>query len=394
MTSSTADTPTMARPLALTLLWPAANQQAAATARMTEADWAAIDRVARQHRLRPLFYRRSRQPAVDWDVPPEIVQVWREIYNRAAIQAMMQRAELIRIGRRFADCGITAFALKGASLTWQGWFDPALRPMRDLDLLVSPAQATIAHQLLREHGFIGPPAGAATLDKHLPGLTSPIGAVHVEIHTRLIDVFSAEGICRDDEFRASAAARSSISLSGTSGLRLLSPADNLLHIIVHSVLDHQFNNGPVLLWDLLALINHARIDWNIFWAQAERLRCIRACQLALRLAELQQDGLRIDWGDWQPVALTDDILSRAQALMLVDLDRGSELGVLGRMARLNARERMGRLGKLWRGTQPADQAEYSGLMSRAARYVSVMVRKQDRSHVLHSLRVAQWLRTP
>ncbi len=352
-----------------------------------KVDWPELDRMAGQHRLRPLLAKRMQA------VPEPFGQQWAESSQRSAHRALRQRAELARIGRLFATEGIAAVALKGSAIVWRGWIEPELRPMRDLDLLVPAEQALAAHDLLRAKGFAGPAATEIDADKHLPGLTSPDN-VHVEIHTHLVDPASPEWVARDATWRASALTR----LDRGGGFATFCTADTLLHVIVHAVLDHQFNNGPLLLLDIELLVRHGAIDWDWLWQQAERIAVVHACQIALRLAEDRIPGLAIDWQGHAPTDLAPEVLRDAAAMMLVDMDRLSELGAAGRVARLQGGDRLQSLRRMI--ARASHRAESAGptaprlprLVALIGRYLSVALRGSERRHVQRSLSVAKWLR--
>lgn len=368
-------------PALFELLWPRGPTPTPAI------DWPTLDRMAAQHRLRPLLAKRMHA------LPEPIAVRWAEASQRSGLRALRQRADLARIDRLFAAAGIAAIALKGAAIVWRGWIEPELRPMRDLDLLVSAEQALAAHALLRAKGFAGPAVAEISADKHLPGLTSP-SKVHVEIHTHLIDPINAEWTARDAAWRASALAR----LDRSAGFATLGAADTLLHVIAHAVLDHQFNNGPLLLLDVELLVRHGGIDWALFWEQAESVAVVRACQIALRLAEDRIPGLAVDWQGHEPTDLDASLLRDAAAMMLVDMDRQSELGAAGRIARLQGGDRWRPLRRMIAraSNRPATAADPSPRLARAVsligRYLSVALHGSERRHVQRSLSVAKWLR--
>ena len=361
------------------LLWPTCTDAPAQV-----ADWHALNRSAVQHRLRPLLHKRVGHLA-----PPELAAQWEQSYHRAGMRALYQRAGLIRVTRVLAAAGIEAVALKGAVFVWRRGSDPALRPMRDLDLLVAEDRALEAHRLLREVGFAGEAATRLTDDKHLPGLTGPNG-VHVEIHTRLIDAVSPEWSRRDAVFRHAALGRA----ERQGEVLVMAPGDTLLHAILHAVLDHQFNNGPLLLLDIAALVGTGRIDWPQFWNLAAETGGTRACQLALCLAQDCLPGLAVDWCGNAPNDLTPAMLHDAGAMMLVDMDRRSELGVAGQMARLRMGERFARLRKqIGRVSARADSgAAGPGRAALVRRYLAALLGRAERGHIVRSLAVAKWLK--
>lgn len=350
--------------------------------------WPEIESIAGQHRLRPLLHDRA--AAGGWDIPADLRGKWAAAHTRSGHRALRQRAELARLARRLGEAGIAAWVLKGGALVWRGWFDPALRPMRDLDLLLSPEDAAAAQALLRAGGY-GETPGTSVDAKHLPGLLARGSGVLVELHTRLIDTPGPAWTAREAAWREAALREACAASPQTGGLAALSDTDTLLHVILHAVLDHQFNTGPLLLFDLSMLVRHGEIDWVRFWHSAALWGGERAAQLALRLAEAAIPGLAVDWFGHFPDNLDDETLAAAAALLLVDTERRSELGLAGRIVRLEPGARAGQVwAALRRGASAGGMAK---LWRSAAGAAAVLAKPADRRHVGGSLAVARWLRT-
>ncbi len=310
------------------LLWSDTAQAAEIAAGLDASGWQAVDRHAAQHRLRPLLHCRAREGK--WDVPPACAQRWLASYRRSARRALDQKVALVRIARCFGQNGVTAAALKGGAFLWSGAIDPAVRPMRDLDLLVRPEDAGLASALLTGMGFAEDPQSRPS-DKHLPALTD--GKVVVELHLHLFDTQDEAGSAREAGFVGRAWERKVA--SAIPGMHALCPTDTLLHLILHAVLDHQFNNGPLLFVDMPALVQSGAIDWALLWREAEQIEAIRACQLALALGE-RYCGLAVDWQGHAPTDLREAELDVARRLMLVDTAFRSAVGWPAQLLRLPA----------------------------------------------------------
>ena len=384
-----------ALPALFGLIWPSLD---AKEPTIGPESWNAIAAIARQHRLRPLLHRRCQQGG--WQAPASLVQEWAKSHRRAAARALRQKAELVRVTRCLSEAGIAAHVLKGGAIAWRGWFDPAIRPMRDLDLLVPAAQADAAQRLLLAHGFTGPEARVIADGKHLPGLLAPGSGVLVEIHTRLIDALTPTWARSDQAFRNLAQSRNRRLPAKEGGCTVFSDDDTLLHVIVHAVLDNQFNNGPVLLIDIEALVNHGDIDWDRFWATAQEIGAVRAAQLALRLAETVMPGMAIGWQKHSPQRLDGKFVASAASLMLIPLEKRTELGFIGRLARFRWSERSRiLLDSMFRNrsfsaaaAQIGGNEQQHGAAGGLARKLTNVSSKEGRSHIKRSLEVANWLR--
>lgn len=364
------------------LLWGKESRSAATAAALGEEEWHALSRLAEQHRLRPMLHRRSTTES--WPVPQHLARQWLNSYNRAALRALGQRAALARIGAALSAGGIKAAVLKGGAFVWSAGFDPALRPMRDLDLLIAPDDAARVVGILSAAGFAGGSAALSGSGKHLPPMTS--GGLIVEVHLHLFDTY--DDVAAEREARYIARAWQRAEAAAVPGICALCPADTLLHLILHAVLDHQFNNGPLLLGDLKLLIGSGRIDWALFWNEAERLEAVRACQLALGVVK-QLAGIVVEWGEHTPADLSPDQVERVSRLMLVGLAQRSAVGWPGQLLRLPLRRWPGQLLTMLRRRRRRDVNDAEGAGMLAA--VSHALGDQGRSDIADALDIARWL---
>ncbi len=107
----------------------------------------------------------------------------------AAFRSIRTGRDLAQIVDAFHGAGILPVLLKGASLAFNVYPDPSLRPMGDLDLLVRKEDTSKAQGALATLGY-SPELVAATrweeenLLAHLPFQSAP-GRIPVEIHFRL-----------------------------------------------------------------------------------------------------------------------------------------------------------------------------------------------------------------
>ena len=95
--------------------------------------------------------------------------------------------------------------------------------------------------------YDGSPEAFIKEAKHMPPMWSPSGQIWVELHLRLYHPDDE----KSNEFELSEAPdfwqRLITNKSAGISLTYLAPTELLLHLIVHAVYDHQFNNGPLLL---------------------------------------------------------------------------------------------------------------------------------------------------
>lgn len=297
---------------------------------LTAADWQAVSDMAAQHRLGPLLHaRHENEPAI----PQGVREGWRGAYRYWKMAAMLARAELPRVAGFLEARGHQPIALKGAWLFAHAYPDPALRPLRDIDLLV-PAESVIpAFEAMLGAGYEMmeplelPLAELVRIDKHMPGLRSP-GGVRVELHHRLWEI---EGQ-RDHRVPLAIEAGVRARAVTVDGIRYPCREDMLAHLIVHAVYSHRLDCGPLLLTDIAYVLAGSRIDWPAFRARARREGWDDGAALVLSLVQ-QHDSRVPEWdGATTPGEVPSDILDRALDLLLQDLETRRSAGLFATLS--------------------------------------------------------------
>lgn len=333
------------RALVLRMLGPAHHIETSEFSHLAEADWQAIGRMTRQHRLGPLLLERDKALGQSWPIPNPIRQSWQVDFRKAAFAALQLERALHGIAATLAREGIEVTALKGAWIAWHAYPHPALRPMRDLDILVPEQQALAARAALLANGYepieryTEPPEEALHRRKHLPGIRASNSGVVVEVHSRLTDLTgspeqdAAADADRDEQLRHRIAGN-----IGGNPIFYLSPTDTLLHLIVHSAYDHRMNNGPAIFDDIAHILTGHVIDWPRFWARAAKQKWTSGAELLLLLAEQQFGSLPIEWPLAGKANIHEDILSAAALLSLQDHKQRAVVSAMGKVALAADRE--------------------------------------------------------
>ncbi len=289
-------------------------------------DWAELNRIAGLHRLQPLLHAQHRGRDT---IPAEIAAEWQAARRIAALRAMAQQADLAETCALLERAGFAPIALKGAWLAVHAYPEAAQRPMRDIDLLVTPEIVIPAYETLLGAGCTLAKPSEMTLDevvrldKHMPPLITPRGTV-VELHQRLwerdgrLDHASPTG----DE--TALRARSQIA---ADGLRYLAPQDLLAHLIVHAVYSHRLDCGPLVLADIDLLLRAAPIDWPRFWADAAAQGWRGGARLLLELTAHYRPGAMIDFSADAGEPAPTKLLTAAPDLLLQELDSRASAGL-------------------------------------------------------------------
>lgn len=343
--------------LLLDLLSPIRPIDPNAVQALGEADWTCMLDMVRQHRLGPLLHWQTTNAHAGLTLPTAVTEELHVSFRNAAIRALVWQRELVLVHRILEQAGIPHVALKGAYLASHVYPHAALRPLRDLDILV-PADKTLeAYQIMLDGGlsrnanYSGSPEAQLQIAKHLQPLHSPNKQLSVELHSRLFHPEHQGQAQIDLSEEPLFWQRCQNRKIGNSMVPFVSPTDLLLHLIVHAVFDHQFNNGPLLLSDIAFLLDAETIDWPLFWKMTDQRQHRRGCLLALKLVERY-------WGE-KPISWPDDInadtaalsswLDTAAVLMLRDFDVRADVMLATEMAHTSSfREKITALwGKLF-----------------------------------------------
>jgi hypothetical protein len=183
----------------------------------------------------------------------------------------MMLAGLSKLLGELQGAGVKPVLLKGAASVVSGLYgDPAERIMADIDVLIAPHQIHKAEAALRSCGYRDadkPPrrwAKPRNLLHHLPSLVPPEGGFGVELHTEL-----GNADCRR-VLPAGGVLERAVSFPWRGHTVFVpSPADAVIHNIVHAQLNHRLHErGMVQLRQLrelamLALRHRDDLDWAV-----------------------------------------------------------------------------------------------------------------------------------
>ena len=282
------------------------------------ADWPEIATMASDHRVEPLLSWQTERS--DWIMPEAVAATWREARRTAALAALAQQSALRLALAKLGEAGIAAVALKGVALAWRHYPEAALRPMRDIDLLVPEARAIEASRILAAAGFIPETDDPATLrqaladDHQLPAQHHPGLRVTIELHHRLCDPPQRRGYRVPQIDPAGVLARAITVDCGGTMVSCPSPQDLAAHLIIHALYGHRLDCGPLVLADLHFLAASQAIDWSALREQAVRDDWVRGLDLLLALVERSFGPLPGSLAHSPPLA----VLAAAETALLLD----------------------------------------------------------------------------
>ena len=178
---------------------------------------------------------------------------------------------------------IDLLLLKGTALAYTHYPHPHLRPRNDIDLYVRHDDLDRAEAVLRSRGFERAPEANAELwtgQRHY-AKTAPAGAIHVDLHWRVVNPLVFADALTFDEVWPRAV---SVPALGPS-VRTLSPPDALLLACLHRVAHHQDRANLLWLWDIHLIASRlSAAEWSLALDTAASSRVRSVCARGLSLA--------------------------------------------------------------------------------------------------------------
>lgn len=117
-----------------------------------QIDWDMFVHLSLHHRVYPLVYQ-CLSSLERSDVPHEVVDVLRQKSRENMTKTLQMTGELVKVLRALGKNGISAVVLKGFPLAYKCYGNVALRPSRDLDILVWAEDVVKARAVLELYGY-------------------------------------------------------------------------------------------------------------------------------------------------------------------------------------------------------------------------------------------------
>jgi hypothetical protein len=262
--------------------WFAAHDKLLVQAAAQIPDWEIVPARAEAHGMAPLLHAHLRSAGIH--PPRPVTRQLQGLYlqHRRANQI---RADVLReILAAFETAGVQALILKGAALSHLVYPEPGLRPMSDIDLLVSRSDPAKAQEALAGLGFDAPlPSRGALPHRHLAAATLRREGllVQVEIHHQLSSTYFDNAVSYlRNRFSPNTARRSSTRAARVNGLTVsprplpalgrsastLGLEDMLGHLCQHLLSHINVWDYGRLIWvaDIVSLAERfaSEIDWD------------------------------------------------------------------------------------------------------------------------------------
>jgi hypothetical protein len=225
----------------------------------------------REKRLTPLIYMQLLERNQHQKLPPAFLRELRQDYASALKTAARQEQAAGQVIKSLHQAGIDFLLLKGADLRIRLYGDASLRPMSDLDLLISSGDISRARSLLENLGFslestcVDPrPGFRQAFRNELHFLPPSAGSLMVDVHWELTGP--------DHFYRLSFEPlwNKSVLLDFQEiPVRVLSPEHALIHLCLHTFSEESL----IHLIDLALALRTFSISWPYLLDQVKHFRC-------------------------------------------------------------------------------------------------------------------------
>ncbi|MCB8984709.1 MAG: nucleotidyltransferase family protein [Ardenticatenaceae bacterium] len=220
--------------------------------------------------LGPLAYARCGR---NW---PELGAALQADRVSAAAESSLQLANMEQLQAAFGAAGLPLVLLKGAALGLGVYDEPAQRTMTDVDLWLQAGQMPLAAQVMAELGYQSSVKGERPLA--LERLSrGEIRFVRPGWETGLVEIhwspFLGWWLTRTAAVEDQAIWARLEPLGGETAVYQLAPEDMVIHLAVHTAVNHQFGMSALRsLVDIALTAEKRGVDWG---EVAERARAWR-----------------------------------------------------------------------------------------------------------------------
>lgn len=291
--------------------------------------WHDLLALAQLTRTLPLVARALHRAQLSDAVPSALAGPWREELRFQAMRTLVQAQAIARTLGLLSAEGYCPIALKGLALAFRHYADPSLRPLRDLDLLMTADEAPAAQEFLLCHPQYRRRRGAGHYgvehSHQLPEIEHVESGLVIELHHRI----NAKGWAGEEALLTTLRGDCQpVTLLGEQ-IMVPSPEANLLHLVEHATLHHLFGNGPLLLADLHYLAASSPIDRGRLHTLAGTMQLRNALDLVLALAA----SLGAQWAphDATLPEIAPEHLAAAQRALLGGDERARILSLQNRL---------------------------------------------------------------
>jgi hypothetical protein len=236
-------------------------------------NWRAVGALAEREKLLPVLWSYMRQHSEF--IPADVREAFRAQAAVTEFRMALTETALHGVVETLDREGIRVLLLKGAALATTVYGSFLKRPMGDFDILVAPADAERAWQLMRGAGWTLELEGGEQFYEshhHLPALVDPKGLKLVlEIHRAMLHPAGPFVLDEAELWREARPIR-----LGSTQAWVPSDRHQLLHLSVHFAWSNMFGGIGRTVRDVATMLATGTIDWEQFSDLVIRARA-RTC---------------------------------------------------------------------------------------------------------------------
>lgn len=208
-----------------------------------------------------------------------------EDFNKAyLISYLSKKNDLLEMAKELNKRNIDFVVLKGMALNLEKIYEPGIRQLRDIDILVRKKDIKATYELLRNIGYRymdkETEDRAEYLHKHhLPPMQNDKKTT-IELHWRATEKYLFKECPLAElliEKRQESSAHNSIFVPCLNGL--------LAHALYHGVLHHHLEHGPIFLFDILQIYKSNGEKWPMDIEVIKKMGLVGVFSLAKQIIE-------------------------------------------------------------------------------------------------------------
>jgi len=260
---------------------------------LTAKEWTTILKKARLHSITPLLYHHLKQRKIQ--IPANLMEQLEQAYLRNSFKNTHIYYELSRILNKAANENIPIIILKGAALAGSVYPSIALRPMKDLDLLVKIEDVYKVHELLIQLGWESE-YSKESIEHHLQlnySLRYIKQGILIDLHIKIPEISAINPWLN----------ATSVTINSTKML-VMGTDDLLLHLCIH-LYEHtriELFAELIKFYDIVLLIRKHEINWDYVIQNAYTNQCENIMYHIL-------DFVRSEFGEDIPIDVLEKLKS-------------------------------------------------------------------------------------
>ena len=270
-------------------------------------DWDAVFRMAGTHHVLPMVFE-AVHSLPELREYPALPALRRSVFQQVMIQTK-KTAEFLSLMQTLSDSGIRPLVVKGI-VCRELYPKPDHRISSDEDVLISPSQAAMCHEIFSNSGLITDTEECLRETAYEIPYRNPQGALYIELHRYL---FPPESAAYGDlnRFFQDASRRAVCHSIGGTEIWSLEYTDHLFYLICHAF-KHFLHSGFGIRQVCDIIQYAAAYGKQIHWEQlARNCRQIRALHFAAAIFRIGQNHLGFDPGKadmpsaWRNIAVDE-----------------------------------------------------------------------------------------